>query len=112
MRGYNKYLPEPSRILTPRDQIIIDIDHTKNPEVINMRISRELPWPYVVGILMQLANQLIQAGFAKLPDNMKRIEPSKPRTPIECIQAGGFEPCTDNTEICQNCGAHKLNHVN
>lgn len=74
MKKGNKYLPEPSKIIVPHDRIIIDIDHTKSPEAINMHISRSLPWPYVVSILMNLANNLLLQGYRKLPPNMTTLE--------------------------------------
>jgi len=44
-------------IITPTDTITITIDNTKSPAPASMRLSRDLPAPYVALILSQLIAQ-------------------------------------------------------
>ena len=48
-----------SKIITPTDSIIITIDNRLNPPQATMKLSRDMPAPWVAGILAQLVSQLM-----------------------------------------------------
>jgi hypothetical protein len=50
--------PQPSRIITPTDTITITIDNRGAAPQAQMRVSRELPRAYVIGIFSALITQL------------------------------------------------------
>jgi len=48
-----------SKIITPTDTITIMIDNRVNPAKVQMGLSRDLPAPYVAGVLASLISQLM-----------------------------------------------------
>lgn len=55
-----------SNIITPRDTITITIDNTVQPSSIELKLSRDLPIPYVTILLSQMISKLQSDLMEKL----------------------------------------------
>jgi hypothetical protein len=67
--------PAPSRIITPTDTITITIDNRGAAPQAQMRVSRELPRAYVIGIFSALITQL---SAEMMQEIMRGFPPQKP----------------------------------
>jgi hypothetical protein len=67
-----------SKIITPVDEIRIQIDNTKSPAPVNMILSRDLPGLYVITILSRLIDTLATNGLmsgVQVPARPKETPP-------------------------------------
>jgi len=69
-----------SKIITPTDTILITIDNRVNPARADMKLSRDLPAPYVVMILAGLILQTMENVLRGL-GNIKRPPTEPPADP-------------------------------
>ena len=69
--------PGPSRIITPTDTITITIDNRGAAPQVQMRVSRELPVPLVIGVFAQL---VVQLSGQLMQEIMRGIPQTKPDT--------------------------------
>lgn len=90
---WNRQPAAPSRIILPVDTIILEIDNRRQPAVVNMRPSRELPIPFVINVFSNLISQL----SAQLGQAMQQGIPLAPRP--------GAEPETEPPKTLNNGGA-------
>jgi len=64
-----------SKILTPTDTITITIDNRLNPPQATMKLSRDLPAPWVAGVLSMLISQLMGEMMQRLSMGLSPLKP-------------------------------------
>jgi hypothetical protein len=69
-----------SKIITPTDTITITIDNRVNPPRCDMRLSRDLPAPWVCGIFAALIGQLTGDMMRRLTSLPITAPPTEPLT--------------------------------